>query len=112
MLQSTSSGYGGDGESEGRSGDIDGGLLEGGGGEGDSSPSSLDNSCLSQSAAQEAAPLGPPVAVSGYAGLVNQGATCYINSLLQTLFMTPEFRTAIDQWEYQVVKGLHKHKFP
>ena len=26
------------------------------------------------------------------AGINNQGATCYLNSLLQTLFFTPEFR--------------------
>lgn len=32
---------------------------------------------------------------SDYVGLSNQGATCYLNSLLQSLFMTPEFRTAI-----------------
>ena len=25
-------------------------------------------------------------------GLQNQGATCYLNSLLQTFFFTPEFR--------------------
>uniref|UniRef100_A0A8C8LTI4 USP domain-containing protein n=1 Tax=Oncorhynchus tshawytscha TaxID=74940 RepID=A0A8C8LTI4_ONCTS len=29
---------------------------------------------------------------TGYVGLVNQAMTCYLNSLLQTLFMTPEFR--------------------
>jgi ubiquitin carboxyl-terminal hydrolase 47 len=37
---------------------------------------------------------------SGYVGLSNQGATCYLNSLLQTLFMTPEFRRAIFTWHY------------
>ena len=30
-----------------------------------------------------------------YQGLVNEGATCYLNSLLQTLFMTHEFRENI-----------------
>nr|CAB3267560.1 ubiquitin carboxyl-terminal hydrolase 40 [Phallusia mammillata] len=28
-------------------------------------------------------------------GIKNQGATCYLNSLLQTLFLTPEFREAL-----------------
>jgi ubiquitin carboxyl-terminal hydrolase 47 len=37
---------------------------------------------------------------TGYVGLSNQGATCYLNSLLQTLFMTPDFRTALYQWRY------------
>lgn len=31
----------------------------------------------------------------GYVGLSNQGATCYLNSLLQTLYMTEEFREAL-----------------
>lgn len=29
---------------------------------------------------------------SSFIGLRNQGATCYLNSLIQTLFLTPEFR--------------------
>ena len=32
---------------------------------------------------------------TGYVGLINQAMTCYLNSLIQTLFMTPEFRNAI-----------------
>ncbi|KAH9503711.1 Ubiquitin carboxyl-terminal hydrolase 47, partial [Bulinus truncatus] len=32
---------------------------------------------------------------AGYLGLVNQAMTCYLNSLLQTLYMTPEFRNAL-----------------
>ena len=35
---------------------------------------------------------------AGFVGLVNQAMTCYLNSLLQTLFMTPEFRNAMYKW--------------
>ncbi|XP_055620915.1 ubiquitin carboxyl-terminal hydrolase 47 [Toxorhynchites rutilus septentrionalis] len=35
-----------------------------------------------------------------YRGLVNQAMTCYLNSLLQALFMTPEFRNALYNWEF------------
>uniref|UniRef100_A0A8C7SEL6 Ubiquitin carboxyl-terminal hydrolase 47 n=1 Tax=Oncorhynchus mykiss TaxID=8022 RepID=A0A8C7SEL6_ONCMY len=38
---------------------------------------------------------------TGYVGLVNQAMTCYLNSLLQTLFMTPEFRNALYNWEFE-----------
>ena len=37
-----------------------------------------------------------PRGVTGICGLRNQGATCYLNSLLQTLFFTPEFRGKFD----------------
>ena len=37
-----------------------------------------------------------------FTGLKNQGATCYMNSLLQTLFMTPEFRNALYRYEHDV----------
>lgn len=37
---------------------------------------------------------------SGYVGLVNQAMTCYLNSLLQALYMTPEFRNALYNWEF------------
>ncbi|XP_055606489.1 ubiquitin carboxyl-terminal hydrolase 47 isoform X2 [Uranotaenia lowii] len=37
---------------------------------------------------------------SNYRGLVNQAMTCYLNSLLQALFMTPEFRNAMYNWEF------------
>lgn len=39
---------------------------------------------------------------TGYVGLKNQGATCYINSLLQTLFHIPYFRKV--SWEFGIVK--------
>mmetsp|Transcript_32726 Transcript_32726/g.53074 ORF Transcript_32726/g.53074 Transcript_32726/m.53074 type:complete len:1588 (+) Transcript_32726:28-4791(+) len=31
----------------------------------------------------------------GFVGLENQGATCYLNSLLQTMYMTPELRSSL-----------------
>jgi len=30
-----------------------------------------------------------------FVGLRNQGATCYLNSLIQALYMSPEFRNAL-----------------
>lgn len=36
---------------------------------------------------------------SGFVGLANQGATCYLNSLIQSLYLTPEIRSAL----YQVI---------
>ncbi|CEF68480.1 Ubiquitin carboxyl-terminal hydrolase 47 [Strongyloides ratti] len=34
-----------------------------------------------------------------YVGLVNQAMTCYLNSLIQSLYMTPEFRNAVFAWK-------------
>ena len=47
---------------------------------------------------------------SGFVGLANQGATCYLNSLLQTLFMTPELRLGLYEWKYnpQVYEAVDK----
>jgi ubiquitin C-terminal hydrolase len=39
-----------------------------------------------------------------FVGLSNQGATCYMNSLLQTLYMTPEFRQRLYRWHYDPEK--------
>ena len=39
-----------------------------------------------------------------YRGLSNQGATCYLNSLLQSLYMTPEFRAGLYEWTYDEAK--------
>ena len=36
---------------------------------------------------------------TGAAGLVNQGALCYLDSVLQTWFHTPEFRRAVYDWK-------------
>jgi ubiquitin C-terminal hydrolase len=47
------------------------------------------------------------------AGLSNQGATCYLNGLLQTLFMTPEFRRALFKFKYNEEKdGAAEHCIP
>lgn len=39
-----------------------------------------------------------------FTGLSNQGATCYMNSLLQTLFMTPEFLSRLYKWRWEPEK--------
>ncbi|XP_066301644.1 ubiquitin carboxyl-terminal hydrolase 40-like [Branchiostoma lanceolatum] len=42
-------------------------------------------------------PPPPPRRGTGLCGIRNQGATCYLNSLLQTLLFTPEFRESLFQ---------------
>lgn len=43
----------------------------------------------------------PSVSRNAFTGLSNQGATCYMNSLLQSMFMTPEFRSGLYRWTLQ-----------
>ncbi|KAI8492070.1 ubiquitin-like protein-specific protease [Branchiostoma belcheri] len=49
--------------------------------------------------ARKCAPKPPPPSRggTGLCGIRNQGATCYLNSLLQTLLFTPEFRESLFQ---------------
>ncbi len=48
-----------------------------------------------------------------YSGLNNQGMTCYLNSLLQILFMTPEFRFNVLNWKYnQILHGKKEDCIP
>ena len=54
----------------------------------------------SSSAALSGSFCGFPIGASSddandYVGLINQAMTCYLNSLIQTLYMTPEFRNGI-----------------
>ncbi|XP_045152075.1 ubiquitin carboxyl-terminal hydrolase 7-like isoform X1 [Echinops telfairi] len=48
----------------------------------------------------------------GYTGLINQGATCYLNSILQCLFFTQELQDAVrrceDQGESSLVTQLRR----
>ena len=39
-------------------------------------------------------PVSPP---SDFIGLKNQGKTCHLNTVLQALFMTDEFRLALQE---------------
>lgn len=48
-----------------------------------------------------------------YIGLNNQGATCYMNSAIQTLYMTPEFRKSVLEWKYdEKVHGQKEFSIP
>ncbi|EAX91552.1 Clan CA, family C19, ubiquitin hydrolase-like cysteine peptidase [Trichomonas vaginalis G3] len=45
---------------------------------------------------------------TGYVGLQNQGATCYMNSMLQALYHIPEFRRLIYQMDVNSIEGANK----
>ncbi|EFC46926.1 peptidase C19 family ubiquitinyl hydrolase [Naegleria gruberi] len=45
-----------------------------------------------------------------FVGLSNQGATCYLNSLIQSLYHTPEFRRMILEWRYNPDKDPSKER--
>ncbi|XP_011897144.1 PREDICTED: uncharacterized protein LOC105577456 isoform X2 [Cercocebus atys] len=56
-----------------------------------------------------------------FAGLINQGLTCYLNALLQCLFLTPEFRDRIQEKPWtsepeqalgQIFRGLQRRCGP
>jgi len=42
----------------------------------------------------------------GYSGLKNFGCTCYLNSLLQQLYMTPDFRNQILSYDFRGQEDL------
>ena len=39
-----------------------------------------------------------------YESILSPGATCYLNSVIQTMFMTPDFRRAVFKWKYDKMK--------
>jgi len=51
--------------------------------------------CVCVQAGASGAPLEPLRPAQGYMGLRNGGATCYMNSVLQQLFMQPRIRALV-----------------
>ncbi|XP_058155734.1 collagen alpha-1(I) chain-like isoform X2 [Dasypus novemcinctus] len=57
-----------------------------------------------------AAPPGPSPGSPPFVGLINHGLTCYLNALLQCLFVTPEFRDRVQEapWSSQQQQELEQ----
>ena len=66
------------------------------------------NQAQEESIKKHADPIEEKLPEKFFAGLGNQGATCYMNSLLQALYMNPEFRLMIYSWEYDEKKNPNK----
>lgn len=43
---------------------------------------------------------------------MNQAMTCYLNSLIQTLYMTPEFRNAMYRWHFDGTEDEQAKSIP
>lgn len=56
-------------------------------------------------------PSNLPPQTAKYHGLVNQGATCYLNSVLQVLFMTEDFKSAVERFVEVELCTLKQFKF-
>lgn len=54
-----------------------------------------NNQCGKQKSKHKDAELLVPRESTNLSGIKNQGGTCYLNSLLQTLLFTPEFRGTV-----------------
>eukprot|EP00057_Strongylocentrotus_purpuratus_P028769 XP_011683243.1 PREDICTED: ubiquitin carboxyl-terminal hydrolase 40 [Strongylocentrotus purpuratus] len=64
--------------------------------EGETSSDVASQNSAQRSSKKDGLPQPPLLRGStGLAGIANQGATCYLNSLLQTLLFTPEFRESL-----------------
>uniref|UniRef100_A0A8C9SVE2 USP domain-containing protein n=1 Tax=Scleropages formosus TaxID=113540 RepID=A0A8C9SVE2_SCLFO len=68
--------------------------------------SSVDLKQLSGNQKTQEPELKKPKHQKNYNGLYNMGATCYLNAVLQTLFMTEEFRNRLESF---AATGILKH---